>query len=204
MRRYIFAVLIVATVLGTTAQELTIPQAVERARPGPFVRSRISELAVSSFEAAAREADLIVVGRLTVRRRLVHLTRRRCTQIMLSSHGTLSLRKTHAAPRRQGRIQLSSVYGWWNKDCRRRCPESTTRVSKPSQSINPCCLFLTLVKEIGKYQVYDHGAYTFRIGAGKETETTRQERGNYGSSPRRYGCRLRCCGDSSTSSHETG
>src|SRR5947208_15967483 len=61
MRRYLLALPLIAIMAPMTAiQELTIPQAIERMKPGPYVVSRVREVDPLPFEHVVRDADLIV------------------------------------------------------------------------------------------------------------------------------------------------
>lgn len=156
--------LAIALAAPAVAQCPTIPQAVEQTRPRPFITSRISELMIVPLDRALAEADLIVVG--TLKREAVYLSSDQCT--LYTDYSVLLTRVvvSHAVTYDRRTFAPIVVRTWGGETTIAGVPVKIYDENfRPLTENQPYLLLLKFQPDLKKYEVCDHGAYAFEIGA---------------------------------------
>ena len=144
------------------SQSMTIPQAVERSRPGPYVTARVAELAAVSFESAVRDADLIALG--TLAKPTVYLSP---DQRTLYSDYSIALESVIASRTKFDPKKPVTVRVWGGETVINGVPVRIYDENyQPIPTDRSVLVFLRHNSAIAKYELLDRG-YLFELDAGK-------------------------------------
>ena len=152
--------------LQASTPQLTIPEIVQKVKPGPYVASRVREIEPVAFDYMVRNADVIVEGTLTKGRSYLSSDQRELfTDYELApgrpiaDRGLLTMRvpgpRTPVIVRQWGGETI--IDGVRVKLYDENFPPIPTQVR--------LLLFLKYDKESGKYEIFDGLAGAFEIGA---------------------------------------
>jgi hypothetical protein len=155
------------TIDQASAQSLTIPQMIERAKPNPLEISKSVEWALPEFDVAVRDADLIVQGTLTkLRTYLSEDQKTLFTDYQLAPEKHIASR----VPLELGKPGPAPAYvirDWGGDTVIDGIKVSVnTHGELPMPTGRPVLVFLTFNKEIHKYEIFS--GYVFELVAGRQ------------------------------------
>jgi len=164
----LLAAIIAATVSVSTQ---TIPQAIERVRPGPLEIGNLVDWALPSFDEAIREADLIVQGSLTKLRTYL-------SDDQETLYTDYQLNPVNVIAAKDAKSQMALAPGpvppivlrvWGGETTINGVSVRIYNVElRPLPTDRPLLLLLTFDSQIGKYTPYASGAYVFELEDGRK------------------------------------